>query len=116
VPRRSSRAKSALAVWCEQLRIVHGSDTLEIRVRIYPEAKVIVIEELGERNGLSAVSLIAEIALELMRICPETMDEARVFLYQPISMWTTRSRYLEWRRAIRAIDGWSSVRRDRATQ
>ena len=109
--RHISRAKSTSIVKHEQLTVGSGSEALEISLRIYPGANIIVLEELGERGGSSAVSLIEEIAFELMRLCPEVMDEARVFLYQPVQMWTTRSRYLEWRRAIRAIDGWSSVPR-----
>ena len=95
--RRSARVKVDRGVRRETITIHQGADALELEVRLYRVKRVIVLREIGERDALSAVSLIEEIVLELMGRYGEAMDEARIFLYQPVQMWTTRSRYLEWR-------------------
>jgi hypothetical protein len=104
--RRSSTKREPVTAWRERLVV---DDDLEVIARVYPDAGIVVLEELGVRGGASVVSKIEEIALELTALFPETMDAARVVLFQPVNMWTTRPRYMEWCGMARGGDGWTPV-------
>ena len=109
--RRTNPRREMRTIWRERISLrTKRGETLEIMVRLYPDAGLVVLEEIGDRaGGSSVVGRIDEIALELTARYPETMDTARITVYQPANMWTTRPRYMEWRRAARAIDGWTPV-------
>ncbi|NJK46734.1 MAG: hypothetical protein HC933_22995 [Pleurocapsa sp. SU_196_0] len=99
--RRALARRKDRTVWRECVTLeTQTGDALEIEARIYPDAGVVVLKEIGDRGGSSVVGRIEEIALELTARYPETMDTARITLFQPANMWTTRPRYLEWLRAL----------------
>ena len=99
-----------ITVWLERV-VLHGAggETLEVRARLYPDAGIVVLEEVSSDGSLSVVADVREILLELARLYPETLAEARVAMVQPRNMWSTRLRYMEWRPAEPVSLGWRPV-------
>jgi hypothetical protein len=109
--RRSTRIQPDPTVWLERVTVRQGDDGLEATARVYPDAGIVVLEEVQVDGAGGAVRYIREIAVELFKLYPETMEDARLVLYQPVTGATTRSRYLEWTPAARRIDGWHTALR-----
>ncbi len=97
-------------MWLERI-VLHGTsgETLEVRARLYPDAAIVVLEEIASDGSLSVVADVREILLELARLCPQTLAEARVAMVQPRNMWTTRLRYMEWTQAEPISLGWKPI-------
>jgi len=107
-PRAHRRAP--VTVWLERVVLRGaGGETLEVRARIYPDAGIVVLEEVSSDGSLSVIADVREILLELARLYPETLAEARVAMVQPRNMWSTRLRYMEWRPAEPVSLGWRPV-------
>jgi hypothetical protein len=109
--RAPTRAKITLTVWHERITVRQGDDRLETTARVYPDAGIVVLEEASVEGAGGAVRFVREIAVELFKLYPETMEDARLVLYQPVTGATTRSRYLEWTPTERRIDGWHTALR-----
>jgi hypothetical protein len=112
-PRKPRRRKD-ITVWQEHVIVSGaGGETLEVLVRLYPDAEpsVVVLEEIASNGGLSVVSRVREILLELTQLYPETLEDAIVALYQTRCTWSSRGRYLEWRLAEPISAGWKPVLR-----
>lgn len=86
-----------------------GGETLEVRARLYPDAAIVVLEEISSDGSLSVIADVREILLELAPLYPETMEDARVAMVQPRNMWTSQLRYMEWRPAEPISAGWRPV-------
>ena len=86
-----------------------GGETLEVRARLYPDAAIVVLEEIASDGSLSVVADVREILLELARLYPETLEDARVAMVQPRNMWSTRLRYMEWEPAEPVSAGWQPI-------
>jgi hypothetical protein len=114
--RAAPRAKNTLTVWHERVTVRQGDDALEVTARVYPDAGIVVLEKARVDGAGGAVRLIREIAVALFELYPETMEDARLVLYQPVTGATTRSRYLEWTPTERAIHGWHGALRDELVQ
>ena len=102
--------RAPITVWLERV-VLHGAggETLEVRARLYPDAGIVVLEEVSSDGSLSVVADVREILLELARIYPETLEEARVAMVQPRNMWSTRLRYMAWEPAEPVSAGWRPV-------
>ena len=89
--------RSPVTIWLERV-VLHGAggETLIVSARVYPDAGIVVLEEVSSDGSLSVVADVREILLELARLYPETLEEARVAMVQPRNMWSTRLRYMEW--------------------
>ena len=99
-----------ITVWLERV-VLHGAggETLEVRARVYPDAGIVVLEEVSSDGGLSVVADMRDILLELAWRYSEMLEEARVATVQPRNMWSTRLRYMEWEPAEPVSAGWRPV-------
>ena len=68
-----------------------------------------MLEEVSSDGSLSVVADVRDILLELARIYPETLEQARVAMVQPRNMWSTRLRYMEWQPAEPVSAGWQPI-------
>ena len=105
-----TRRRAPITAWLERV-VLHGGDgeTLIVNARVYPDAAIVVLEEVSSDGSLSVVADVREILLELAQRYPETMQVARIAMVQPRNMWTTRLRYMEWRPAEPISAGWQPI-------